>query len=58
MLHSTIGLPKVDVGECAAAMLQQVMIDGSEDMTKDTLENEDLVRIGRACLNDKTKAKE
>jgi hypothetical protein len=43
VLTSVIGLPSIRVGEIAAALLDQV-VDGFE---KDTLRNEDLVRIGQ-----------
>ena len=50
MLHTVLNivmsLPKVDVGEISAAMIQEVM-SGFE---KETLENADLVRIGRLAL--------
>lgn len=42
VLRSLIGLPKVDVDIIAAALLDQA-VNGFQ---KDTLQNEDLVRIG------------
>ncbi|KAI1457874.1 hypothetical protein F4805DRAFT_158284 [Annulohypoxylon moriforme] len=47
--RSLIGLPKVDVSEISATLLDQV-INGFE---KDTLQNEDLVRIGQEILQGK-----
>ncbi|WP_394830007.1 hypothetical protein LVJ94_26220 [Pendulispora rubella] len=44
--RSLIGLPKVDLGEMAAALLEQA-VNGLE---KDTLLNADLVRIGTKAL--------
>ena len=41
-----LGLPKVDVGEISAAMIHEVMYS----FEKKTLENADLVRIGREAL--------
>jgi hypothetical protein len=46
MIRFIVGLPRVEVTEIAACMLSGV-IEGFE---KDTYENEDLVRIGRAAL--------
>lgn len=45
--RSIIGLPKVDVSEVAATLLDQA-VRGFE---KDTLLNEDLIRIGRTVLD-------
>ena len=45
-------VPNIDVSEISAAMLQQVT-DGWE---KESLENADLVRIGRQALNDTMKS--
>ncbi|KAJ8058297.1 hypothetical protein OCU04_012491 [Sclerotinia nivalis] len=44
--RTLIGLPKVEVSEIAATLLKQA-VDGIE---KETLLNEDLVRIGRTVL--------
>lgn len=52
--RSIIGLPTVDVSEIAAALLDQA-IKGFE---KDTLLNEDLVRIGQRVLADQQKGVE
>ncbi|KAI0884956.1 uncharacterized protein GGS22DRAFT_136474 [Annulohypoxylon maeteangense] len=49
--RTLIGLPKVDVGEISAALLDQV-VNGFE---KDTLQNEDLVRIGQEIIQGKAK---
>ncbi|KAI9830715.1 MAG: hypothetical protein M1819_005379 [Sarea resinae] len=46
--RSIIGLPQVDVSEIAATLLDQA-VNGLE---KDTLLNEDLIRIGRKALTD------
>lgn len=46
--RSIIGLPKVDVSEIAATLLEQA-VNGIE---KDTLLNEDLIRIGQKVLKD------
>ncbi|VUC29976.1 unnamed protein product [Clonostachys rosea] len=45
-LRSLVGLPKVNVEDAAAALLDQAI----KGFTKDTLLNEDLVRIGQARL--------
>jgi hypothetical protein len=45
-LQSIIGLPEVDVSEIAATLLDQA-VKGFE---KETLLNEDLVRIGQNAL--------
>ncbi|GAW14980.1 hypothetical protein ANO14919_043880 [Xylariales sp. No.14919] len=45
---AVLGLPKVDLQEISAALLDQV-INGFD---KDTLENEDLVRIGQRSLTE------
>ncbi|KAM7201760.1 hypothetical protein V8F20_004721 [Naviculisporaceae sp. PSN 640] len=42
-LHSIVGLPRIEVEEVAASLIQQVL-NGFES---DTLENEDMARIGR-----------
>jgi hypothetical protein len=47
--RSIIGLPLVGVSEIAATLLDQA-INGIE---KDTLLNEDLIRIGQKALADK-----
>jgi len=49
--RSLIGLPTVDVSEIAAALLDQA-IKGIE---KDTLLNEDLIRIGQKVFADRQK---
>jgi hypothetical protein len=49
--RSIIDLPKIDVSEIAATLLDQV-VKGFE---KDTLLNEDLVRIGQKALADQQK---
>jgi nucleoside-diphosphate-sugar epimerase len=46
MIRFVVGLPRVEVTEIAACMLSGVI----EGLEKDTYENEDLVRIGRAAL--------
>lgn len=46
------GLPHIDLTDIAAALLDQV-INGLE---KDTLSNDDLVRIGKAALTVQQKA--
>ncbi|KAL8948604.1 MAG: hypothetical protein Q9222_005220 [Ikaeria aurantiellina] len=46
VLWYVIGLPRVDVKECAAAMLHEVV----QGFSKEPLLNEDLVRIGRREL--------
>lgn len=45
-------VPNINVSEVSAAMLQQVV----EGWEKETLENADLVRIGRQALNDTVKS--
>jgi len=47
-----VGLPKIEVSECAAAMIDQV-INGFE---KEPLDNTDLVRLGRKALERNAKA--
>jgi hypothetical protein len=49
--RSIIGLPKIDVSEIAATLLDQVV----KEFEKDTLLNEDLVRIGQKALADQQK---
>lgn len=49
--RSIIGLPKVDVSEIAATLLDQAV----NGIDKDTLLNEDLVRIGQKALADQQK---
>ncbi|KAI1214497.1 uncharacterized protein F4807DRAFT_408331 [Annulohypoxylon truncatum] len=49
--RALIGLPKVDVSEISATLLDQA-VNGFE---KDTLQNEDLVRIGQEILQGKQK---
>lgn len=44
-----LGLPRVDVSEISTALLDQV-VNGFE---KETLQNEDLVRIGQGILQGK-----
>ena len=46
--RSIIGLPKVEVSEIAAALIDQV-VKGFE---KETLLNEDLIRIGQKALEE------
>lgn len=46
VLKYIMSLPSVDVKECSAAMLQEVV----EGITKDLLSNEDLVETGRQEL--------
>lgn len=46
------GIPKVELSECAAAMIDQVM-NGFE---KDPLNNADLIRLGRKALERDGKA--
>ncbi|PQE25739.1 hypothetical protein CJF30_00000443 [Rutstroemia sp. NJR-2017a BBW] len=50
--HSLIRFPKVDVKEVAATLLDQAM-NGFE---KETLENEDLIRIGQKVLSAQEKS--
>lgn len=50
VLHLAMSLPSVGVVEFCAALLNQV----STAFEKDTLENEDLARIGRQVLDNKT----
>ncbi|KAF7907561.1 uncharacterized protein EAF01_005147 [Botrytis porri] len=45
--RSLIGLPKVDVGQIAATLLEQAV----KGIEKETLSNEDLVRIGDKVLS-------
>ena len=45
-LNIVMGLPKIDVGEISAAMINEVM----HGFEKDTLENADLVRLGQQAL--------
>ena len=47
VLKYTISLPNVNVSECSAAILHEVV----HGFTKEPLENEDLVRIGGKTLN-------
>lgn len=44
--RSIIGLPEVDVGEIAATLLNQAV----KGIEKETLLNEDLIRIGQRVL--------
>lgn len=46
VLTTVIGLPRVQVGEVAAALIKQAV----QGVEKETLLNEDLVRIGREEL--------
>ncbi|KAM3071418.1 hypothetical protein ACMFMG_009015 [Clarireedia jacksonii] len=50
--HGLIGFPKIDVKEVAAALLDQVL-NGVE---KDTLSNEDLIKIGQKVLSAQEKS--
>jgi hypothetical protein len=50
--HSLIRFPKVDVKEVAATLLDQAL-NGFE---KETLENEDLIRIGQKILSAQEKS--
>ncbi|KAI9745725.1 MAG: hypothetical protein M1818_001261 [Claussenomyces sp. TS43310] len=49
--RSIIGLPKVDVRDIAATLLEQAV----KGVEKDTLLNEDLIRIGQKALADEQK---
>ena len=49
--RSIIGLPTVDVSEVAAALLDQAI----KGLEKDTLLNEDLIRIGQKVFADRQK---
>lgn len=49
--RSIISLPKIDVSEIAATLLDQVV----KWFEKDTLLNKDLVRIGQKALADQQK---
>jgi hypothetical protein len=51
VVRSIIGLPTVDLSQIAATLLDQA-VNGFE---KDTLLNEDLVRIGQKALADQQK---
>ena len=46
VFNYTISLPKIDLRECAAAMLREV-VNGFE---KETLENGDLIDTGRKAI--------
>lgn len=46
--YAVIGLPKLQVAEIAAALLDQV----ARGFDKDTLENADLERIGQKALQE------
>jgi len=48
VLRTVVGLPKVEVGQVAATLIDQA-INGFE---KDTLSNEDLVRMGAKVLGE------
>ena len=47
LFHYALSLPRIDVGECAATMLSEV-VKGFE---KDTIENDYLIEQGRRVLD-------
>ena len=48
VLQYTASVPSISVAECSAAMLHEVV----HGFTKEPLENDDLVKIGRQALTD------
>lgn len=48
VLKYTMSVPSVSVAQCSTAMLHEVL----HGFTKETLENEDLVKIGSQALTD------
>ena len=51
IFYYTVSMPRIDIRECSAAALHEIL----QGFSKDPLENEDLVRIGRQRLTSNNK---